>query len=202
MIRRRYYFISMFLLSIILALLISLNSKDFLFIFLFYTLLFFIIIISITVFPYVYYNHLSEIRILNKIPKYSPQGIINILDARAKFYVSIHDEGFETIAGLIQEQYIEAIAVFYGHYMEFYQYASPYVLSYLPFLKIDVAVVVAIAQGKKVYPINTPDLHLLIKCNYFDIITNIKSYRLIVEQESTDRFISALLYWKSHNQNL
>ncbi len=193
MIRRRYYFLSMLIFSIVLSIIVSLKSVDFLLTFMIYTAIFFILGISLTVFPFVYYNHFSEMKILNKIPKYSPNQVINIMDSREKFNVAIHDQGFDTIPGLIVEQYIEAKAVFLGHYLEFYQYASPWVLSYLPFLKIDLTYVLGVSQGKRSYTLDTPGLPSIIKSNYFSIITEGHAYRLIVEQRSTDEFIDAML---------
>ena len=107
--------------------------------------------------------------------------------------MAIHDQGFDTIPGLIVEQYIEAKAVFLGHYLEFYQYASPWVLSYLPFLKIDLKYVLEVSQGKRSYALDTPGLPSIIKSNYFSIITEGNAYRMIVEQRSTDEFIDAML---------
>ncbi len=202
MIKRWHYFLSAFIISIIISLLMSFRSRNFTLDFLFYTAVVFIIVVSITIFPYTYYNHLSELRILNTIQKYPPESIVNIFDARARFNVSIHDEDFEIIPGLTQEEYVDAKAVFLGHYLEFYQYSSPWVLSYFPFLKIDLTYVTDISQGKHKYPITTPDLPLLIKCNYFQLITRIQSYKMIVQQESTDKFICAILTGKTDNQNI
>jgi hypothetical protein len=193
MIRRRYYFLSVLLFSISLSIIVSLKSRNFPFTFLFYTAIFFVIVVSLTVFPFVYYNHFSEVKILNKIPKYSPDQIINIMDSRQRFNVAIHDEGFDTVPGLIVEKYVGAKAVFLGHFLEFYQYASPWVLSYVPFLKIDLKYVAGISQGRNKYAMDDPRLPGAIKCNYFSIITEGHAYRMIVEQQSTDKFIAEML---------
>ncbi len=193
MIRRRYYFLSVFLFSAFLSIIVSLKSASFLLTFLIYTAIFFILGISLTVFPFVYYNHFSEMKILNRIPKYSPDQVINIMDSKEKFNVAIHDDGFDTIPGLIVEKYIEAKVVFLGHYLEFYQYASPWVLSYSPFLKINLKYILGISQGRRSYAIDTPGLPSIIKCNYFSIMTEGHAYRMIVEQRSTDEFIAAML---------
>jgi hypothetical protein len=193
MIRNRYYFLSVFIVSIILALLVSLGSVNFMLTFLIFTAIFFIIVVSITVFPFVYYNHFSELRVLGRIPKYSPEQIVNIMDADAKFNMSVRDDNFQVVPGLIHEKYIDAKAVFLGNYLEFYQYASPYVLSYIPFLKINSRMITELSQGKHRYSSEDPDLISRIKCNFFEIMTEGRTYRLIVLHESTDKFISALI---------
>ena len=193
MIRKQYYFLSMFTVSAVLALLVSLHTKEFLLIFLTYTALFFIVGVSITVFPFVYYNHFSEMRILSKIPKSLPDQIVNIIDARARFNVSVKDQKFDVIPGLMYEKYIDAKAVFVGNYIEFYQYSHPYVLSYIPFLKIDLRDIREIGQGRNRYSIMEPDLPSLVKCNYFDIYTDTKVYRMIVLHVSTGSFIGTIV---------
>ncbi len=193
MIRNRYYFLSVLIGSLVLALVVSLDSKDFLPVFLLYSAIFFILGISITVFPYVYYNHFSELRVLGKIQKYLPGEIINIMDATATFSVSIKDNHFDIIPGLGHEKYIDAKVAFVGHFMEFYQYIHPYVLSYTPFLKINSMSITEIRQGKKKYPIGSAELPSLVKCNYFEILADTGTYRLIVLQVSTDKFIDAIL---------
>jgi len=193
MIRKQYYFLSMFTVSAVLALLVSLHTKEFLLIFLTYTALFFIVGVSITVFPFVYYNHFSEMRILSKIPKSLPDQIVNIIDARARFNVSVKDQKFDVIPGLMYEKYIDAKAVFVGNYIEFYQYSHPYVLSYIPFLKIDLRDIREIGQGRNRYSIMKPDLPSLVKCNYFDIYTDTKVYRMIVLHVSTGSFIGTIV---------
>jgi hypothetical protein len=202
MIRRRYYFLSVLIFSITLSIIISSKSPDFGTAFLFYTGIFFILTVSLSVFPYVYYNHLSELSVLNRVPKYLPGDIINIADSKAKFTVSIMNNNFNVVSELIQERYIEAKAVFLGHYLEFYQYSSPWVISYLPFLKIDLNSIVAISQGRRTYEISLPDLPSLIKCNYFNIKTETESYKIIVEQETTEKFVSTILSKRMNNQNL
>ncbi len=193
MIRKMYYFLSVFIASAVLALLVSLHTKEFFLIFLTYTALFFIVGVSITVFPFVYYNHFSELRILSKIPKYLPDQIVNISDATARFNVSVKDQKFDVISGLIHEKYIDAKAVFVGNYIEFYQYSHPYVLSYIPFLKIDLREIQEISQGRNRYSIMEPDIPSLVKCNYFDIHTDTKAYRMIVLHVSTGRFIETIV---------
>ncbi len=193
MIRKQYYFLSMFTVSAVLALLVSLHTKEFLLIFLTYTALFFIVGVSITVFPFVYYNHFSEMRILSKIHKSLPDQIVNIIDARARFNVSVKDQKFDVIPGLMYEKYIDAKAVFVGNYIEFYQYSHPYVLSYIPFLKIDLRDIREIGQGRNRYSIMEPDLPSLVKCNYFDIYTDTKVYRMIVLHVSTGSFIGTIV---------
>jgi len=191
--KKRDYFSGVFIGSIILALFVSLNSKNFLLVFLFYIAIFFILGVSITVFPFVYYNHFAEARVLSKIPKYTPGQIVNIMDATATFNISIRNEHFDIIAGLEHEKYIDSKVAFVGHYIEFYQYSHPYVLSYEPFLKINTRSILELVQGKRRYSITTPELPAMIKCNFFEIITDEGIYRLIVLQTSTDRFIDAIL---------
>ncbi|WP_337860520.1 hypothetical protein [Ferroplasma sp.] len=193
MIRVQTYFISVFIASSLLALILAMNSNNFLFLFMFYVAIIFMLGISITVFPFVYYNHFSELRILGKIPKYTPDQIINIKDADRKFNVSILDKNFEVVPGLIHEKYIDAKSVFIGHYIEFYQYASPYVLSYFPFLRIDSKSIIKLGQKKNIYSIENTDIGSLIKCNYFEIYTSDNVYKLIVLEESTDRFIRSII---------
>lgn len=192
MIRKLYYFLSVFAGSIILALIVSLSSRNFIAVFLLYAAIFFILGVSFTVFPYVYYNHFSELRVLSKIPKYPPGQIINIMDATATYNVSIKNTNFDIIRGLENEKYIDAKVAFVGHFMEFYQYSHPYVLSYIPFLKISSLNITGIKQGKKSYSVINPELPSLVKCNYFEILTNSGTYRIIVLQISTDRFIDAI----------
>jgi energy-coupling factor transporter transmembrane protein EcfT len=192
-IRNRVYFSGVFIGSVILALFVSLNSKSFLLAFLFYIAIFFILGVSITVFPFVYYNHFAELRVLNKIPKYTPGQIVNIADADTTFNVSVRDEHFDIVAGLEHEKYIDSKVAFVENYIEFYQYSYPYVLSYTPYLRINTKSIIEITQRKKRYSITTPDLPSMIKCNFFEIITDENIYRLIVLQTTTDRFIDAIL---------
>jgi hypothetical protein len=193
MISNRFYFTSVFIASAILALITSLDAKDFLFSFLIYLALFFIIGVSITVFPFIYYNHFSELRILSKIPKYLPDQVINIRDANKRFYVSIQDKNFDVVPGILHGKYIDARVAFVDNYIEFYQYSSPYVLSYTPFLKINAKYINKIVQGKKAYSIDDSSIATMIKCNYFEIYENNETYKLIVLQQSTDKFINAII---------
>ncbi|MEM0139601.1 MAG: hypothetical protein QXZ44_03200 [Ferroplasma sp.] len=199
MISRFYYFLSSAIFSILMGIILSLAYHNFFTYFLIYTMIMFIITVSITIFPYLYFNHLMELRIINKIQKYKVNEVINIFDAKYKFNAIMQNHKFNIIKELVLDNYFEAKVIIINSRVEFYQYSFPYVFSYTPFLTINISSIVDIKQKKYTY--NLYDFNNIknLKDDNFYLVTDSESYKMIIEEVPVDKFIQALVI--SSNKN-
>ncbi len=188
MISRFYYFISVTIFSLITGFLIS-NTLIYFFI---STVIIFIVTVSITIFPYIYYNHLIELRIISKIQKYSPNEIVNIMDARFKFKALVQNRNYNIVKNLVINGYFDSEIAIINSRLDFYQYNYPYVFSYLPFLQIDISKIREVKQRKNIFYLNSPDIINYIKNNFFTLITESGEYKIMIEEDSVDNFIKSL----------
>ncbi len=193
MIKNIYYFISCFILSLITSYFISYNYKNFIFYYIFYTFALFLIIVSFTIFPFIYYNHLSEKYFIKKLSKYN----INDISADNSFNAVVKNNNYNVIKKITKNNDIEARIVIDNNNLYFYQIFENYVLSDVPFLIVNINNIMEIEQKKIKLNLNINE-DMNFKCDFFTIKTYNDKYKLLIQNCNEDNFIQSL--YKNYNK--
>lgn len=188
MIKNKYYFISCFMLSLILSCFISYKHTNFISYYTFYTFVLFIIIVSITIFPFIYYNHLSEKFFIKKLKKYS---INDINGLNNNYNAIIKNNNYNVIKKIIENKNIESKIVINGNNIYFYQAFENYILSDIPFITIKIDNIMEIIQKNIKINLNIRE-KIDFKCNFFIINTFNNEYKLLIQNGKVDNFIDTL----------
>ncbi len=191
MIKNKYYFISCFILSLIVSYFISYKYINFIFYYIFYTFVLFIIIVSITIFPFVYYNHLSEKFFIKKLKKYSINDINDINGLNNNFNAIVKNNNYNVIKKIIENKNIESKIVINDNNIYFYQIFENYILSDIPFITIKIDNIMEITQKNIKINLNIYE-KIDFKCNFFIINTFNSKYKLLIQNGKVDNFIDVL----------
>ncbi len=194
MIKNTYYFVSCFASSLIIAYFMSYRYKDFAFYYMFYTIVLFIIIGSITIFPFTYYNHLSEALFIKKVKKYSLNDI-NGMDNN--FNALVKNNNYNVIKKIIKNKNIEAKIVMDSYSLYFYQLFETHILSDMPFLTININNIIEISQKNARITLSVHE-NIDFKCNFFIIRTYNTECKLFIQNCNEDNFIEDL--YKNYNK--
>ncbi len=194
MIKNTYYFVSCLALSLVIAYFMSYGYKDFAFYYMFYTIVLFIIIGSITIFPFTYYNHLSETFFIKKVKKYSLNDI-NGMDNN--FNAIVKNNNYNVIKKIIKNKNIEVKIVMDNYYLYFYQLFDTHILSDTPFLTININNIMEITQKNTRITLSVHE-NIDFKCNFFTIRTYSIECKLFIQNCNEDNFIEDL--YKNYNK--
>ena len=158
------------------------------FYYMFYTIVLFIVIVSITIFPFTYYNHLSEKFFIKKLKKYSLNDINGINN---NFNAIVKNDNYNIIKKIIENKNIEAKIVIDNYYLYFYQLFETYILSDMPFLTIRIDNIMEITQKNTKITLNIHE-NIDLKCNFFIIRTYNNECKVFIQNCNENNFIENL----------